>query len=313
MDKWKKLWQGILKPPTFVYVLTYIISIIVITGSLVVLFFDFTANIGLAILAYTLFGFSAIGLTYSIYLIVISRKSFKRKFIEIFNKFSITRFILEHYGYRKFVFMIWSFTMSIAYAVINLFLGISLPSLWYCSLAGYNIFLVLMRGSILLYHNRKRKDKKRTIAEDKLSQAKTYLACGILLLVLNLALSTAIAEVIFHDMHYNYYSWTIFAFAAFAFYKITMAIIRIIRGRKNEDLTEKAAYTFNLTGACFSIMGLQTALLSTFGTENINASLYNTLTGSAVSIITITLCVIMLINAYKHIKKIKMENNDNGF
>ncbi len=312
MNKWKELWFKILKPPFMVYVLTYIISIVVITGSIICLFFDLTVNFPLAILAYFLFGVSAIALTYSVYLIVISRKFFKAKSLELINRFTITRFLLENFGYRKFVFMIWSLIMSMAYSVINLFLGISLPSIWYCSLAGYNIFLVFMRGLILIYYNKKRKDKQRTEYQDRLFQAKTYLKCGILLIILNVSLSIAISEVIFHDMHYTYYSWTIYAFAAFAFYKMSMAIYRIIRNRNSSNLTEHASNSFNLAGACFSIMGLQTALLSTFGEQSINASLFNTITGCFVSAITIAIGIIMVVNAYRHLKKVKMEIKNNG-
>ncbi len=307
MNKLKDLLNKILNPTLLVYVFTYIFSVIFIIGAIVCLFFDYNANPIITIVSYSLFALSGIGLTYSTYLIIKSRKLFKQKFIKICNYFTITRFLLEHYGYRKFVFMIWSFSLSIAYSVINFFLGFSLPSIWYCSLAGYNLFLVLMRGSILLYHNNRRKDKRRTIEQDKLSQARTYLTCGILLLVLNVALSIAISEVIFHNQHYNYYSWTIYAFAAFTFYKITMAIIRLIRGRNNKDLTERAAYGFNLATACFSVMGLQTALLSTFGNKTVNTSLFNTLTGSFVSAVTITLGVIMVVNASINIKNIKSD------
>ncbi|MBQ7348786.1 MAG: hypothetical protein IJW47_02205 [Clostridia bacterium] len=307
MNNWKKLWQTIKKPPVGVYVLTYVLTLITVACSIICLILDFQQNLLINIVSCTVFALSAIGLTYSVYLIVISRKAFKPMTIRILNKFTLTRILLDYVGYRKFFFMIWSFVLTFGYASINLFLGLSLNSIWYCSLAAYNVFLLLMRGSILLYHNNRRKNKNRSITEDKLSQVKTYLTCGIFLSVLNIALSVAIAEVIFHDMHYNYYSWTIYAFAAFTFYKITMAIYRKIRYRKQPDLTERAARSFNLAGACFSVMGLQTALLSTFANDNLNISLYNTITGLAVSIITVTLSFIMVYNGIRRYRKTKME------
>ncbi len=307
MTDWKKIWNTIKKPAATVYALTYIVTLLAIVGSILCLCFNFQRNIFFTIFSCIVFAISAVGLTYSIYLIVISRKAYKPTIVKILMKFSFTRFIVDYLGYRKFVYMIWSFILTCGYVSVNLFLGVSLKSIWYCSLAGYNLFLLLMRGSILLYHNNRRKNKGRSFYEDKLYQAKTYLTCGILLSILNIALSVAISEVIFHNMHYNYYSWTIYAFALFTFYKITMAIYRKIRYRKDTDLTERAARSFNLAGACFSVMGLQTALLSTFAHTSLNTGLYNTITGLVVSITTVTLSFIMVYNGINRYKKIKTE------
>ena len=94
------------------------------------------------------------------------------------------------------------------------------------------------------------------------------------------------------------------------FYKITMAIYRKIRYRKETDFTERAARSFNLAAACFSVMGLQTALLSTFAHDNLNTGLYNTLTGVVVSIVTLTVSFLMVYNGIKRYKKIKTELNN---
>lgn len=304
----KIIWNKIKNPPIGAYILTYLLTLCFTICSILSIFiFISYQNILLKILIFLVWIITSISLSYTIYLIVISRKAYKPTIYRIFKNFPPTSRLIDYIGYRKFVYMIWSFILSIGYVSVNLFLGITLRSIWYCSLASYNLFLLLMRGSILLYHNNRRKNKGRSFYQDKLSQAKTYLLCGVFLSILNVALSVAISEVIFHDMHYIYYSWTIYAFAAFAFYKITMAIYRKIRYRKETDLTERAARSFNLAGACFSVMGLQTALLSSFAHENANNALFNTLTGVAVSIITVTLSFVMMINGIKRYKKSKKE------
>ena len=302
MTAFGKILKFIKKPPIYVHIITYILTLLSVIGSLLCLLIMNNSNL-LLIFSCTVFTLAMLGIIYTTYIIISSRKFYRILLVQILSKFSFTRFILDHFGYRKFVYMIWSFLLTIGYVSINIFLGVAFTSIWYYSLAAYNFFLLLMRGSILMYHNNRRKNKSRTINEDKLYQAKTYLTCGILLSVLNIALSIAISEIIFHDMHYNYYSWTIYAYAAFTFYKITMAIYRKIRYRKDTDLTERAARSFNLAGACFSVMGLQTTLLAYFTTTDINIKLFNTITGLSVSIITITLSIIMVFNGIKRYKR----------
>lgn len=165
------------------------------------------------------------------------------------------------------------------------------------ALAGYYILLALLRGGVLLYH--KRKHGVDDPAKNTQTQIKTYRNCGILLLVLNIALSVAIAQMIFDDGAFVYAGLMIYASAAYAFYKITMSIINIFRARKQDDLTVQAIRNVNLADATVSILALQTALLNTFSGEGVNISLFNTLTGSVVSLFTLGLGVFMIIKANK--------------
>ena len=187
-----------------------------------------------------------------------------------------------------------------SYAAFNAFLGISERSIWFGALATYYILLAVMRGALLMYHR-----KKRNLESGPLIRARNYRNTGILLLILNAALSSAIAQMIFDDRHYSYKDWLIFAFAAYAFYKITMAIINALKARRQDDLTIVAIRELNLVDGMVSILALQTALLHTF-TEpgaNVDISTFNTLTGIAVSGSSIALSIYMIIKGNKTIKK----------
>ena len=63
----KKTWENILNPPAFIKVLTFISAVIFIGGAMAILIIGYDGNIALEILAYTLFGLSALSLAYSVY------------------------------------------------------------------------------------------------------------------------------------------------------------------------------------------------------------------------------------------------------
>ncbi len=117
--------------------------------------------------------------------------------------------------------------------------------------------------------------------------------------------------MIFSDAHFTYMGWTIFAYAAYAFYKITMSIISFIKAHKQEDLTIRAIRNINLVDALVSILALQTALLTMFSEEETNISLFNTFTGIVVSLLSIGIGIYMIISANKKMKELQKENIKN--
>ena len=78
-----------------------------------------------------------------------------------------------------------------------------------------------------------------------------------------------------------------------------------IKARRQDDLTIQAIREINMVDAAVSILALQTALLHTFSDATVDISLFNTLTGSAVSLFSITLSIMMIVRGSKKIKEIK--------
>ena len=70
----------------------------------------------------------------------------------------------------------------------------------------------------------------------------------------------------------------------------------------------RAIRTINLADGAVSILALQTALLFTFRSGDVDVSLFNTFTGAAVSLLTLALGVFMIVEAQKKIKQIQREN-----
>ena len=295
----KELLEKLLKPRGWLLALAYLLTVVFIAAALLMLFVDYEGTI-LEVLAYASFGLAGVSLAYSVYTVVIYAPGLKGRILTRLTSNNITRSLLENWGLRTIVTSTVSFGMSVFSSVTNAYLGISERSIWFGALAAYYIFLALMRSGLLIYHR-----KKRDFESEALIRAKKYRVCGIWLLILNTTLSSAIAQMIFDDRGFEYKDWLIYAFAAYAFYKIIMSIINAIKARRQDDLTIQAIREINMVDAAVSILALQTALLHTFSDATVDISLFNTLTGSAVSVFSLGLSISMIIRGSKIIKEIK--------
>ncbi|MBQ9781699.1 MAG: hypothetical protein IJW26_00780 [Clostridia bacterium] len=304
-----KILKKILNPPTWAKILTFIVTIISAIGALLMLLLDFEGS-ALAILAYTLFGLAGLSLAYSVYLLIPIISNMKNIIISFLESHEFTRLILRNFGFRTVIFAIGSFTMSLLFSGFNAYMGIANRSIWYGALAAFYISLAFLRGGVLTYH-RKRIGKKCEIENDDYAKAKLFRTSGTITLVLNVALSSAIAQMIFSNAHFSYMGWTVFAYAAYAFYKITTSIISFIKAQKQTDLTVRAIRNINLVDALVSILALQTALLTTFGDGTMNISLMNTITGIVVSCLSIAIGIYMIYYGNNKIKQIQKENKNN--
>ena len=128
--------------------------------------------------------------------------------------------------------------------------------------------------------------------EQILLERRKYVLCGVLLVVLPVFLSIAVYHMVVYGTAFVYMGWTVYAFAVFAFYKITMAIINLVRAHKGEDLTIKALRKVSLADAMVTVLALQTTLLYTFGDGS--GAIFNAITGSAVCILTLILGITSL-------------------
>lgn len=304
-----KTLKKILNPPTWAKILTFIVTIISAIGALLMLLLDFEGS-ALAILAYTLFGLAGLSLAYSVYLLIPIISNMKNIIISFLESHEFTRLILRNFGFRTVIFAIGSFTMSLLFSGFNAYMGIANRSIWYGALAAFYISLAFLRGGVLTYH-RKRIGKKGEIENDDYAKAKLFRTSGTITLFLNVALSSAIAQMIFSNAHFSYMGWTVFAYAAYAFYKITASIISFIKAQKQTDLTVRAIRNINLVDALVSILALQTALLTTFGDGTMNISLMNTITGIVVSCLSIAIGIYMIYYGNNKIKQIQKENKNN--
>lgn len=298
-ETWNKAISKLKNPPTYVKIITALVTLISIALSFVLLFTSDEPNF----LAYIAFSVAGVSFAYCVFLIIPLFPRFKRKISAFMHRHDFTYLLMKNFGFRTVILTIGSFIIGLIFSGFNAFMGISSRSVWYGALAGYYLSLTLLRGGILIHHAKKVGKNRRGNEEE---QTLLYRNSGIVMLVLNVALSVAIAEMIFSNAHFYFYGWSVIGYATYAFYKITASIISFIRAHKQNDLTIRAIRNVNLADSLVCILALQTALLSAFSNGALSVSLMNTLTGSAVSLFSIAIGIYMIISANK-LKKVKKE------
>ncbi len=299
MKKIKDIFFKITKPSWQNIGISLLLLVIIAVLTATMLSIDFVGT-PLEIAAYFSFAISALGLAYAVCVFIFAAPVIKRMTLELLNSNELTKKLISNWGFRTVITSSVAFGISIVNSVINAYLGISERSIWFGALAAYYIFIALMRSGLLIYHR-----TSRDYGSEALVRARKYTHCGVLLLILNATLSSAIAQMIFDDRGFEYKDWLIYAFAAYAFYKVITSVLNAVRARRQDDLTIQAIREINMVDAAVSILALQTALLHTFSDESVNISLFNTLTGSVVSLFSLTLSIMMIIRGNKIIKDIK--------
>ena len=249
--------------------------------------------------AYILYGFAALLLGYSIYTIVKFAPKIKRGTMALIYRFGFTKRLVGERDFRTLITSTASLVLNVAYSIFNIVIAIISRSLWYGAIGIYHLLLIAMRSDVLLSRNSQKKS--------------SYIRCASFLAILSLFLSLAVWQMISKDLAFVRFGWTIYAYAAFAFYKITMAIIGFVKSRKNLLVT-RALRFISLADASVSILTLQTSLLYTFGGEGVNKGVFNAITGAVVCALTFGLGIAMIIMVTLENKRnnINIGNNNEG-
>lgn len=192
--------------------------------------------------------------------------------------------------------------VNLAYSVFKLIMGIWFRSVWFGAVAVYYMVLCLIR--FLLIRNDRRirnikQDKKRTI-----NQWNSYRTCGWLLLILNATMTGMVFQMVWQNKSYSYPGFVIYASAAYTFYRLTMAIVRMIKLKKAGNPLLSAAKALDFSVALMAIFSLQTAMFSSFGGDMSEAvrRLMNIMTGGTVCLAVVCIAVYMLLRSGKVLK-----------
>ncbi len=270
-------------------------------GSVLMLLTDYKSDTLLSAFAYFVFAAAGASLSYSVYILIVYSKDFKKKSLAFIGSNRLISALMDDYGLRTVITAAVSLFFGIAYAVFNGALGIIYSSLWYGALSAYYFMLSLSRGVLLIPE--KKKAKRRFTAALK------YRNCGIFLFILNIALSSAIAQMIFDDRAFSYPGWIIYAYAAYSFTKLTMSIINTVISRRKQDLMLIGIRDIGLVDSAVSVLALQTALLQAFASDRSFISSFNTLTGIFVSLFSISFSIYIIIKGQKILKHKSDGNN----
>ena len=127
---------------------------------------------------------------------------------------------------------------------------------------------------------------------------------GILLLVLNLALSGVVLLTIAQDTAKRYSEIMVISIAAYTFYKITMAVVNMVKVRKTKSPILITIRNIGAADALVSMLTLQAAMFASFQDKNsLNTNQMNAITGLSVCILISILGISMIWYAWKKKKE----------
>lgn len=203
-------------------------------------------------------------------------------------------------GLRTRVGLYAGLFINLFYAVFKLAAGIIYASVWMGAVALYYMALSLIRFMIL----RADRYSARLTAEREHYGWRRYRLCGVLLLLLNATITGMVMQMVWQNRGYVYPGFIIYAAAAYTFYRLILAVVKVIK-KPVDDPVLSAARGLDLSMALMALFALQTAMFASFGAD-MPAQLrqrMNALTGSAVCLAVLCIAAVMIIRATRIIRK----------
>ena len=285
----KKLCKALLFPHIAIMIVLLPISVAFLTYSMI----ELSTDSVIAIISYVLSAYTLMVWCLRIPYLIKILKSFKNE-----NKYA--RRWLDDERLRINVSLYSALIWNTAYGIFQLWLGFYHQTFWFYSLAGYYISLAIMRF-FLVRHTRRFKAGERMREE-----LKKYRTCGIVFLIMNLALALMIFFMVYWNRTFTHHEITTIAMAAYTFTAFTFAIINIVKYRKYNSPVYSASKAISFASACVSMLTLESTMLTTWG-DGESAEFRQmmlALTGIAVSLFIIAMAVSMIVRGNKELKKL---------
>ena len=190
------------------------------------------------------------------------------------------------------------------YGIFQLWLGFYHHTFWFYSLGAYYICLGVMRFFLARHTTR------YAPGERMQTELKKYRACGIVFLVMNLALALIIFFMVYWSRTFKHHMITAIAMAAYTFAALATAIINVIKYRKYNSPVFSASKAINLAAALVSMLTLESTMLTTFGDGTMTVVAQKWMlgaTGGAISVLIVATAIYMIVVGTKKLKQFKTE------
>lgn len=170
-----------------------------------------------------------------------------------------------------------SLTFNTAFAIYNLVFGLYISSWWLLTLGSYYLVLSIVRFVVL-----------RHKAEERFITRFT----GWMLMILSIPLAGTVALSVVRDRGHELHMIVMIAMAAYAFTRLTIATINLIKTRRSSSATIITLRNISFADAFVSIFALQRSMLVSFeGMSETEIVIMNAALGSATCVLTFLLGV----------------------
>lgn len=201
-----------------------------------------------------------------------------------------------------------SLGLNLVFVAMKLFFGVYYRSVWFGTLAAYYIMLAIMRFLLLRHVNRS------GIGTDVASELKHYRLCGVILLLMNVALYGVVVLVIRKNEGFHYAGYLIYVVAMYAFYSIISAVKDVLKYREYKSPVMSAAKAVKLATALVSMLSLETAMLMQFNDREDAEGFRQAMTGAtggAVCVIIVATAIFMIVKSTRQLNEQKKRHINN--
>ncbi len=290
---WKKLGKALLFPHVAIMIVLVPIATVLLVGSMV---FVGTESV-IAYISYVLAAYTLTVWCFKIPYLIRFLKTFKdeNKYARKWQDDTRLRVNASLYG---------SLAWNALYGIFQLWLGFYHHTFWFYSLGAYYICLGVMRFFLLLH------TRKYAPGEKMQAELVKYRACGIVFLLMNLALALIVFFMVYWNRTFEHHMITAIAMAAYTFTAFTVAIVNVVRYKKYNSPVFSASKAISFAAACVSMLTLTSTLLTTFSDGSMGIVEQKLMLGSvgfAVSGVVVAMAIRMIVKGTKKLKESKAE------
>ena len=296
MKKRDKLVKFLLKPPLWVCILFWTVGAVALGGSITLYFLKlglepWALPVHIVALVFTLLSIYAV--------LTIIGVPMRAK-----DKPRVQQFFTS-YSTRAYVYAAGSIAFNLGYVIFGIIIANLERSAWLGVLVGYHVFLILPRVEVLVTAKLRGKDKE---TNEERRGVRAYANCGLMLIMLAVAILPVIRMTIDDRNSYNYFVSAVvyvLGIATYTFVKLGIAVYNFKKSHKQNDLALIAVKNASFADALISLSTLQAMMLKELHPENEMGALaakMNPAVGVIISICIFALGLNMLIKGHKKLK-----------
>ena len=289
----KKLGKALLFPHIAIMIILVPVAAVLLVGSMVFI----GTESPVAIVSYVIAAYTLTVWCFKIPYLIKFFKTFKNE-----NKYA--RRWQDDTRMRVNVSLYGSLAWNALYGILQLWLGFYHRTFWFYSLGAYYICLGVMRFFLACHTTR------YAPGERMRTELKKYRTCGIVFLVMNLALALIIFFMVYWNRTFEHHMITAIAMAAYTFTALTAAIVNVIKYRKYNSPVFSASKAISLAAAFVSMLTLESTMLTTFGNETMSRTEQKWMigaTGGVISVLIVSTAIYMIVDGTRKLKQLKTE------
>ncbi len=201
--------------------------------------------------------------------------------------------------FKTMVSLHFSLGFNLLYSAFKLVAGIYYSSLLLESVAVYYVILSLIRFLILRYMHSD-EDAKTAVTEYRRCRL-----CGILMLVLNFALTAVVVYMSVSDEVGSYPLFVTVISAVYTFYRVAVSVVDVARYRKFDRPVITVSKAIRFAAALVSLLSLEASMLLTFGESASVRRRMTAITGSGICLIVTAMSVAVIVLSGRGLKRCK--------